>query len=143
MPDVVSREIDAQALARLTAAGCDPRLARLFAARGLVSMEELATTLKSLASPERMQHVEDAGRLLADAIAAGERMLILADYDADGATACAVGVKALRSMGAIVDFLVPNRFEHGYGLTPEIVREAAKRSPHLVITVDNGIAAVD
>ncbi|MGZ5073257.1 MAG: single-stranded-DNA-specific exonuclease RecJ, partial [Usitatibacter sp.] len=86
MPDVVSREIDAQALARLTAAGCDPRLARLFAARGLVSMEELATTLKSLASPERMQHVEDAGRLLADAIAAGERMLILADYDADGAT---------------------------------------------------------
>ncbi len=143
MPDVVSRDVDAAAFGRLTAAGCDPRLARLFAARGLASMDELATTLKSLASPERLQHVEDAARLLADAIASGERMLILADYDADGATACAVGVKALRAMGASVDFLVPNRFEHGYGLTPEIVREAAKRSPSLIITVDNGIAAVE
>jgi single-stranded-DNA-specific exonuclease len=70
-------------------------------------------------------------------------MLIVADYDADGATACAVGVKALRAMGASVDFLVPNRFEHGYGLTPEIVQEAAKRNPELLITVDNGIAAVE
>jgi single-stranded-DNA-specific exonuclease len=143
MPDIVAREVDAAALATLTAAGCDPRLARIFAARGLASMEELATTLKALAAPDRLQHVEDAARLLADAIAGGKRLLILADYDADGATACAVGVKALRSMGATVDFLVPNRFEHGYGLTPEIVREAAQRHPDLVITVDNGIAAVE
>jgi single-stranded-DNA-specific exonuclease len=143
MPDIVSREVDGTALEALTAAGCDPRLARIFAARGLASMDELATTLKSLVPPDRLDHVEDAARLLADAIASGERMLILADYDADGATACAVGVKALRSMGAIVEFLVPNRFEHGYGLTPEIVREAATRNPGLVITVDNGIAAVE
>ncbi|HEY4998660.1 MAG TPA: DHH family phosphoesterase, partial [Usitatibacter sp.] len=143
MPDIVSREIDAEAFAALSAEGCDPRLARLYAARGLRSMDELATTLKSLAAPQRLHHVEDAARLLADAIAGAKRILILADYDADGATACAVAVKALRSMGAIVDFLVPNRFEHGYGLTPEIVQEAAKRSPDLVITVDNGIAAVE
>jgi single-stranded-DNA-specific exonuclease len=143
MPEIVSRDIDAAAMSSLTAAGCDARLARLFAARGLTSMDELATTLKALAAPGELRHVEDAARLLADAIARGDRMLILADYDADGATACAVGVKALRAMGAIVDFLVPNRFEHGYGLTPEIVREAAKRTPDLIITVDNGIAAVE
>jgi single-stranded-DNA-specific exonuclease len=143
MPEIVARVVDVAAYGTLTAAGCDPRLARIFAARGLTSMDELATTLKSLAAPDRLQHIEDAARLLADAIASGERLLILADYDADGATACALGVKALRSMGASVDFLVPNRFEHGYGLTPEIVREAAARKPDLIITVDNGIAAVE
>jgi len=84
-------------------------------------MEDLATTLQSLATPASMSHLDDAARLLADAIAAGERMTIVADYDADGATACAVGVRALRAMGAKVDFLVPNRFEHSYGLSPEIV----------------------
>ncbi|MEO7743673.1 MAG: single-stranded-DNA-specific exonuclease RecJ [Usitatibacter sp.] len=143
MADVACREIDEAARARLVAAGCDPRLARLYAARGLTSMDDLATTLQSLVSPERLTHIDTAARLLADAIAAGQRMLIVADYDADGATACAVGVRALRSMGAHVDYIVPNRFEHSYGLSPEIVREAAKRSPDLLITVDNGIAAVE
>jgi single-stranded-DNA-specific exonuclease len=143
MPEIVCRPIDEAARARLAAAGCDPRLARLYAARGLGCMEDLATTLKSLVAPERMSHVDDAARLLAEAIAAGERMTIVADYDADGATACAVGVRALRAMGAKVDFLVPNRFEHSYGLSPEIVREAAKSAPNLLITVDNGIAAVE
>src|SRR5207244_8758768 len=128
---------------RLVAEGCDPRLARLYAARGLASMAELATTFKALAEPGLLHHVDDAARLLADAIAQRLRILIVADYDADGATACAVGMKALRSMGAVVEYLVPNRFEHGYGLTPEIVLEAAKRDPQLLITVDNGIAAVD
>ncbi|HZZ95308.1 MAG TPA: single-stranded-DNA-specific exonuclease RecJ [Usitatibacter sp.] len=143
MPEIVSRPVDEAACARLIAGGCAPRLARIYAARGLAAPAELATTLQSLAAPERLRHVDDAARLLADAIARGERMLIVADYDADGATACAVGVKSLRAMGASVDFLVPNRFEHGYGLTPEIAREAAKRSPSLLITVDNGIAAVE
>ena len=143
MPEIHFRPIDEAARARLVAAGCDPRLARLYAARGLGAIEELATTLASLVTPDRLHHVDDAARLLADAIAARRKLLIVADYDADGATACAVGVKALRSMGAIVDYLVPNRFEHAYGLSPEIVREAAKRSPDLLITVDNGIAAVD
>ena len=143
MPDIVCRPVDEEARARLAAAGCDPRLARIYAARGLACLEDLATTLQSLAAPERMSHVDEAASLLADAIAAGERMTIVADYDADGATACAVGVRALRSMGARVDFLVPNRFEHSYGLSPEIVREAAKLAPNLLITVDNGIAAVE
>jgi len=143
LPEIHFRPIDEAARARLVAAGCDPRLARLYAARGLGAIEELATTLASLVTPDRLHHVDDAARLLADAIAARRKLLIVADYDADGATACAVGVKALRSMGAIVDYLVPNRFEHAYGLSPEIVREAAKRSPDLLITVDNGIAAVD
>ena len=143
MPDIVFRAVDEAACAQLTAGGCDPRLARLYAARGLASMEDLATTLQALLIPERMQHVDVAARLLADAIATGKRLLIVADYDADGATACAVGVKALRAMGAKVEYLVPNRFEHGYGLTPEIVQEAAKRSPDWLITVDNGIAAVE
>jgi single-stranded-DNA-specific exonuclease len=143
MPEIVFRNVDEAACASLVAHGCDPRLARLYAARGLASLEDLATTLKSLVAPERLHHIDAAARLLADAIARGERLLIVADYDADGATACAVGVKALRAFGAKVDYLVPNRFEHGYGLTPEIVQEAAKRSPDVLITVDNGIAAVD
>jgi single-stranded-DNA-specific exonuclease len=143
MPEITARAVDDAACARLTAAGCDPRLARLFAARGMTSIDELATTLQALVNPDRLHHIDDAARLLADAIARKERILIVGDYDADGATACAVGVKAMRSMGAVVDYLVPNRFEHGYGLTPEIVREAAQRTPQLLITVDNGIAAVD
>jgi single-stranded-DNA-specific exonuclease len=143
MPEIVERAIDAQALARLVAAGCDPRLARIFAARGVADPDELGTGLRSLAAPQGLAHLDSAATLLADAIARGEKILIVADYDADGATACAVGVRALRALGAKVDYLVPNRFEHGYGLTPEIAREAANRSPHILVTVDNGIAAVE
>ena len=143
MPEIRTRPIDEAACSQFTEAGCDPRLARLYAARGVRGMDELSTTLQALASPDKLSHVEDAARLLADAIAAKERLLIVADYDADGATACAVGVKALRMMGAQVEYLVPNRFEHGYGLTPEIAREAATRKPDWLITVDNGIAAVE
>lgn len=143
MPEIVRRNVDPAIVERLTAAGCDPRLARLYAARGMSSAAELETTLKSLVPPDRLWRVDDAARLLADAIERREKLLIVADYDADGATACAVGVKALRAFGGIVDYLVPNRFEHGYGLTPEIVREAAERKPDVLITVDNGIAAVE
>jgi single-stranded-DNA-specific exonuclease len=143
MPEIHRRAIDEEARARLVAAGCDPRLARLFAARGLAGMEELATALAGLVAPDRLDHVDDAARHLADAIAAGSKLLIVADYDADGATACAVGGKALRAFGANVDYLVPNRFEHSYGLTPQIVEQAAARAPAWLITVDNGIAAVE
>jgi len=143
MPEIVERTIDTGARDRLVAAGIDPRLARIFAARGVVDAEELGTRLATLVAPERLNRVEEAARHLADAIAKGEKLLIVADYDADGATACAVGMKALRAMGAKVDYIVPNRFEHSYGLTPEIVLEAAERSPDWLITVDNGIAAVD
>ncbi|HUJ01111.1 MAG TPA: single-stranded-DNA-specific exonuclease RecJ, partial [Usitatibacter sp.] len=116
---------------------------RIFAARGVSSADELATGFKALASPAGLAHVDEAARLLADAIERQERLLIVGDYDADGATACALGVRALRALGARIDYLVPNRFEHGYGLTPEIAREAARRAPDLLITVDNGIAAVE
>ena len=143
MPEIVHRSADPAIVERLAAAGLDPRLARLYAARGIASPAELDSSLKGLVPPDRLWRVDEAARLLADAIERREKLLIVADYDADGATACAVGMKALRSMGAIVDYLVPNRFEHGYGLTPEIVREAAARSPQVLITVDNGIAAVE
>ena len=121
MPEIRERPVDAAACERLIAAGCDRRLARLYAARGLEDLAALATTFASLLAPDRLHHVDDAARLLADAIEKRERLLIVGDYDADGATACAVGVKALGAMGAIVDFIVPNRFEHSYGLSPEIV----------------------
>lgn len=80
--------------------------------------------------------------LLADAIAAGKKLLVIADYDADGATACSVAVKGLRMFGAQIDFIVPNRFEYGYGLTPEIVHLAAEQQPDILLTVDNGIASI-
>ena len=143
MPEIARRPVDDAACARLVAAGCDPRLARLYAARGLTAPEELGTTFRSLAAPEGLAHIDTAARMLADAIERSEPMLIVADYDADGATACAVGVKGLAAMGANVGYLVPNRFEHSYGISPEIVAEAAKRAPKLLITVDNGIAAVE
>src|SRR5204862_2581811 len=91
--------------------------------------------------------IEQAAALLADAIQAGKRLLIIADYDADGATACAVGMRALRQFGANVDYLVPDRFKLGYGLSPELVDIAARSNnggkPDLLITVDNGIASVE
>src|SRR5690606_22978120 len=96
--------------------------------------------------PGQLTHVQVAAALLADAIQAGKRLLIVADYDCDGATACAVGLRALRAMGARVDFLVPNRFETGYGLSPAVVELALQHSagkPDLLITVDNGIASVE
>src|SRR5690606_12228195 len=96
--------------------------------------------------PVHLTHAERAAALLADAIARGKRMLVVADYDCDGATACAVAVRALRRMGAIVDFLVPDRFETGYGLSPAVVELATRHHagrPDLIITVDNGIASID
>ena len=81
--------------------------------------------------------------MLADAIQQNKKLLIVADYYCDGATACAVGMKGLQSMGAAVDFLVPNRFEHGYGLTPELADMAAARGAQILLTVDNGIASVE
>jgi single-stranded-DNA-specific exonuclease len=124
--------------------GLHPVIARVMAARGLQTPRELATELDSLIKPESLTYVDRAAKLLADAIDAGRRMVIVADYDCDGATACAVGVRGLRAMGAKVDYIVPNRFEYGYGLTPEIVALAVKeKSPDIIITVDNGIASID
>ena len=119
-------------------------MARIYAARGITRHEQLAPDLSRLIPPERLLNVTTMAALLADAIAAQKKLLIVADYDADGATACAVGLRALRAFGASVDYLVPNRFEYGYGLTPEIVQlAAAQKKPDVLITVDNGIASID
>ncbi|WP_338761418.1 single-stranded-DNA-specific exonuclease RecJ [Massilia sp. METH4] len=124
--------------------GIHPVLARLFAARGLTDPKDLSSELSALILPSGLLHIDAAAVFLADAIAAGKRMVIVADYDCDGATACATALRGLRAMGADVDFIVPNRFEYGYGLTPEIVALTAReKSPDIILTVDNGIASID
>ncbi|HEV7803005.1 MAG TPA: single-stranded-DNA-specific exonuclease RecJ [Burkholderiales bacterium] len=131
-------------MARLTAAGCHPLLARIYAARGVAEPLELDDAFTRLHPLDGMLNLACMANLLADAIKARLRLVIVADYDADGATACAVGMRALRAFGANVEYLVPNRFEYGYGLTPEIVRLAFERSrPDVLITVDNGIASIE
>jgi len=123
--------------------GLHPVMARLYAARGVRDPSEIETALARLLPPALLKGIESAARLLADALAARRKMLVIADYDCDGATACAVAVRGLRLFDAQVDYLVPNRFEYGYGLTPEIVALAYTRKPDLLITVDNGIASVE
>ncbi|MBD2860182.1 single-stranded-DNA-specific exonuclease RecJ [Spongiibacter sp. KMU-158] len=121
----------------------DPLLAQIYAARGIADEAQLSTELSQLPAPD-MKGLPEAAGLLADAIIAKQKLLIVGDFDCDGATSTALGVLVLRAMGAEqVSFLVPNRFEYGYGLTPEIVAVAANQSPDLIITVDNGISSVD
>jgi single-stranded-DNA-specific exonuclease len=143
MPSITTRSCPAGARAALEQAGLAPTWARLYAARGVTHPEQIAHRLPQLLPPGGLLHIERAAVLLADAIDAKKRLLIIADYDADGATACAVGVRGLRMLGAQVEYLVPNRLEHGYGLTPAIVELAAEREPDILVTVDNGIAAVE
>jgi single-stranded-DNA-specific exonuclease len=119
-----------------------PLLSSIYATRGISGPEQLTRELKSLLPPSSMKGIDDASRLLAEGVAASKRILIVGDFDADGATSCALAVLALRAMGATwVDFLVPNRFEYGYGLTPEIVALALQCAPDIIVTVDNGIAS--
>jgi len=127
----------------LVEAGVHPLLARIYAARRIRSNAELRYEASALLPPTLLKGIEEAARLLADAIQSGKRLLIVADYDADGATACAVGLRALRAFGAQAEYLVPDRFKLGYGLSPELVELAAQRRPDLLITVDNGIASVE
>ncbi|MDT3736040.1 MAG: single-stranded-DNA-specific exonuclease RecJ [Denitratisoma sp.] len=147
MTRILTRKTSQVARERLEYAGVHPLLARLYAARGVSRAEELDTALSTLLDPAQLKGADEAARLLADAIAAKRRLLIVADYDCDGATACAVGVRALSAFGADVSYLVPNRFDYGYGLTPEVVRLAAASGkfgkPDVIITVDNGIASVE
>ena len=143
MTRILNRPIPSRARDMLVQQGLHPVLAQLYAARGVLDKGEVEGELSGLIPPERLLHADRAAILLADAIERKQRLLIVADYDCDGATACAVGVRALRAFGADVAYLVPNRFEYGYGLTPEIVElaAAAPRHPELLITVDNGIAS--
>jgi len=122
--------------------GMHPVLRRVYAARGILGAEELAVSLDRLLPISSLDGVEAAVELLLRQRAAG-RVLVVGDFDADGATSTALVVRALRAWGfAGVDFLVPNRFEFGYGLTPEIVALAAERRPTLIVTVDNGISSL-
>jgi single-stranded-DNA-specific exonuclease len=142
MLTIQSRTPDPTVAQILINQGIQPTLARLYAARGVTSLQEAQLRLASLVPFTSLKDIQHMALELADAIEAKARMLIVADYDADGATACAIGVAGLRQMGAQVDFLVPNRMKHGYGLSPAIVEEAAHLQPDLLITVDNGIAAI-
>jgi single-stranded-DNA-specific exonuclease len=143
MTAIVTRPIPQRARDMLVQQGLHPVLAQLYAARGVLDKSEVESEFSALIPPDRLLHAAQAATLLADAIERKQRLLIVADYDCDGATACAVGVRALSAFGADVGYLVPNRFDYGYGLTPEIVELAARqeRRPDLLITVDNGIAS--
>lgn len=121
-----------------------PRLQSIYAVRGISELDELDRSLKVMLRPDALKGLSKAIELLVNAVMAQESIVIVGDFDADGATSSALGCLALRAMGATrVHYLVPNRFEFGYGLTPEIVDVAYQQKPDLIITVDNGISSVD
>ena len=144
---LVRREVPPRVAWALEAAGVAPLLARLFAARGVRSADELDASLSRLLPPESLLGAQDAARLLADAIAARRSICVVADYDCDGATACAVALRGLALLGAArgtLRYVVPDRARHGYGLTPAIVDLACQpEAPGLLLTVDNGIASIE
>lgn len=141
-PQITQRPLSESICQTLVADGIDPLLARLCAARGIVSAIELDHRLNALLPFTMLKNAEALAVRLADIIAERRKILVVADYDADGATACVVAVRGLTRLGAQVDFVVPNRFEYGYGLTPQIVDLAAQYQPDVLLTVDNGIASV-
>jgi single-stranded-DNA-specific exonuclease len=141
-----TRDVPPRAAFALEQAGVHPLLARLLAARGVRVAEELDDSLARLLPPTALKGAAEAGRLLADSIIARRRICIVADYDCDGATACAVALRGLAMLGAdkaLLGYVVPDRAVHGYGLTPAIVELArATHHPELLVTVDNGIASL-
>ena len=119
-------------------------LQHIFAARGALSDQDLVTGLDGLLKPDSLKGLDEALALIVEALSNEQKILVVGDFDADGATSSALAVLALRAMGAKkVDFLVPNRFEYGYGLTPKIVEVAKSFNPDLIITVDNGISSIE
>jgi len=145
-PRLDLRDVPPRVAFALEQAGVHPLLARLFAARGVKTTEELDDALAHLLPPSTMHGLAEAARLLADAIEQQRRVVIVADYDCDGATACAVGLRGLAMLGAApgtLGYVVPDRTVHGYGLTPAIVDLALAQQPALLVTVDNGIASFD
>jgi single-stranded-DNA-specific exonuclease len=141
---ILTRDVPPRAAWALEQAGIHPLLARLYAARGVLAREELDNGLGRLLPPETLKGATQAAVLLADAIAAGRRLCIVADYDCDGATACAVALRGLRLLGAQhVGYLVPDRVVDGYGLTRPIAQRVKAQGADLLITVDNGIASLD
>jgi single-stranded-DNA-specific exonuclease len=144
-PRLVEREVPPRTAWALEEAGVAPLLARLLAARGVREASELDEDLKHLLPPAGLKGLPEASTLLADAIQRDERIVIVADYDCDGATACAVMLRGLQLLGARPEqlgYVVPDRAVHGYGLTPTIVDLALQQRPALLVTVDNGIASL-
>ena len=138
------RQRPAAPVPALAGAGVPALLQRIYAARGVDQPEDLNLSLQRLLPPTAMKGVKEAAELLADAIEGEARVVVVGDFDADGATSSALAVSVLRQMGlSEVSYLVPNRFEFGYGLSPEIVGIAAAREPDLIVTVDNGISSLD
>jgi single-stranded-DNA-specific exonuclease len=145
-PLIVARDVPPRAVWALEQAGVHPLLARLFAGRGVRDPAELDDALARLLPPAELRGAGEAALLLADAIAARQRICIVADYDCDGATACAVALRGLALLGAApgtLAYVVPDRAVHGYGLTPAIVDLALAKRPDVLVTVDNGIASLE
>jgi len=143
---LVSRDVPPRAAWALEQAGLHPLLARLLAARGVRAVDELDDALARLLPPTTLLGAADAATLLANAIGAQSRIVVVADYDCDGATACAVMLRGLAMLGAeraALGHVVPDRRIHGYGLTPQIVDLAIAQGAEVLVTVDNGIASVD
>ncbi len=141
---IIARDVPPRTAWSLEQAGVHPLLARLFAARGVRSAEELDDNASKLLPPQTLRGTQEAAVLLADAIAQGQRICIVADYDCDGATACATGLRGLRMLGARPDqlsYVVPDRALHGYGLTPPIVDLVKAQQADVLVTVDNGMAS--
>lgn len=141
---VSQRKVEPRKVLALAAEGAPLLLARLWAARGVAKLAEARADAAQLLPVSELLGASQMAVKLADAIEHGKRLLVVADYDADGATACAVAVRGLRGLGAHVDYVIPHRLEHSYGLTPEIIRTALQsrsERPDYLITVDNGIAA--
>ncbi len=142
--NIIPRDIPPRSVWALEQAGVHPLLAQLYAARGVTQADELDNALSKLLPPDGLKGTREAAVLLADAIAAQKRLCIVADYDCDGATACAVAVRGLRLLGAKhVNYLVPDRVVDGYGLTAPISQRVFDQGADVLITVDNGIASTE
>ncbi|MEG3001803.1 MAG: single-stranded-DNA-specific exonuclease RecJ [Comamonas sp.] len=141
---IIAKEIPEASVQQLVAAGVHPLWARLYVARGVCSADELDPALAKLLPPSTLLGVEQAARVLADAIARQQHICIVADYDCDGATACAVAVRGLRMLGARqVSYEVPDRVVDGYGLSAPIARRVKDKGAEVLVTVDNGIGSID
>ena len=138
-----SRLVNNNVCEALISSGINPKLAMLYSSRGIESPSNISYELKDLIAPSSLLSSNSAAAFLASHIDKKNKIIIIGDYDADGATASACGVLGLKKFGADVSFVVPNRFKFGYGLTPEIVEIAAEQKPKLIITVDNGIASIE
>lgn len=144
MTRITQRPVSKNICQKLKQAGIHPVLARILAARGIIEKKSIENTFSHLIPPYLMLNLDKAANLLADAIIGQKKMTVIADYDCDGATACAVAVQGIQMLGGNIDYIVPNRFDNGYGLTPAISELAfSKHQTEVLMTVDNGITSIE